>query len=65
MDVVIRINMDNAAFVEHQGKELSEVLHTLASKVCHVSEFTEEYDMHITALDTNGNTIGAMDIVKD
>lgn len=54
MKATIRINMDNDAFAESWGYELSRILKQLADNV--IEETNPDYESNLR--DTNGNKVG-------
>lgn len=60
MQLVIKINLDNAAFADDGcGYEVARILHTLAAKVEGDSAADMDIVGRITLLDINGNRVGS------
>lgn len=61
MKALVVIDMDNAAFDELPGCELSSILATLAERVAHHNDRSEH---HINLYDSNGNKVGYFETIK-
>lgn len=55
MELVIKINMDGAAFEENAAEELTTILTNVAA---HYWRLRWEYDNGMLLRDSNGNTVG-------
>jgi hypothetical protein len=64
MDVTIRINCDNAAFIDDftPTTELARILRELADKVDGNKWFDDGYSMSI--MDINGNSVGHLSVTE-
>lgn len=58
MEAVIRINMDNEAFTESWGYELSRILKRIADDV--IEETNPDYETNLR--DINGNKVGTFTV---
>lgn len=63
MDIVIKINCDNAAFEGYPGREVAHILRQTAETLSyHVDWFECGYDAPLR--DSNGNKVGICQIIK-
>ena len=62
MKATLKIDMDNAAFVENPGYELARILRDLADRVECADSFENEYDSTMSARDFNGNRVGELKV---
>lgn len=63
MKAILQINMGNAAFGERPATELARILRNIANDVDdHCLQHTGDA---VFAIDTNGNSVGKLEIVED
>lgn len=64
MHTIIRIDMDNAAFEDSPEMELRRALRNLADSLDYLHwPFVKDFGQAIT--DSNGNSVGRLEIVED
>ena len=63
MKLLIEIEMDNAAFENHNGMEASRILYNLA--LDRLRHNVLEADDRFTLVDHNGNTVGIATVKED
>lgn len=59
MEYVIRISLDNAAFEENPGQEITRIIESKVLPALKEGEISED----ITLRDINGNTVGYASII--